>query len=59
MAASTPNAVARAATDRVTEIAWPEISGTRPPVLPEARLTVYTPADEQTRDQLPVTRRAR
>jgi MmyB-like transcription regulator ligand binding domain len=29
------------------------------PVLPEARLTVYTPADEQTRARLPLTRRAR
>jgi transcription regulator MmyB-like protein len=29
------------------------------PVLPEARLTVYTPADEQTRARLPFTRRAR
>jgi MmyB-like transcription regulator ligand binding domain len=29
------------------------------PVLPEALLTVYTPADEQTRDRLPLTRRAR
>ena len=28
------------------------------PVLPEARLTVYTPADEQTRARLPLTRRA-
>ena len=27
------------------------------PVLPEARLTVYTPADEQTRERLPLTRR--
>jgi transcriptional regulator with XRE-family HTH domain len=27
------------------------------PVLPQARLTVYTPADEQTRDRLPLTRR--
>ena len=27
------------------------------PVLPEARLTVYTPADEETRDRLPLTRR--
>jgi transcriptional regulator with XRE-family HTH domain len=27
------------------------------PVLPEARLTVYTPADEQTRTRLPLTRR--
>ena len=29
------------------------------PVLPEARLTVYTPADEPTRASLPPTRRAR
>ena len=29
------------------------------PVLPEARLTVYTPVDEQTRSRLPLTRRAR
>jgi transcriptional regulator with XRE-family HTH domain len=29
------------------------------PMLPEARLTVYTPADEQTRARLPLTRRAR
>jgi hypothetical protein len=28
-------------------------------VLPEARLTVYTPADEQTRTRLPLTRRTR
>jgi hypothetical protein len=28
------------------------------PVLPEALLTVYTPADEQTRDRLPLTRRS-
>ncbi|HEX4095020.1 MAG TPA: helix-turn-helix transcriptional regulator [Trebonia sp.] len=27
------------------------------PILPEARLTVYTPADEQTRERLPLTRR--
>jgi transcriptional regulator with XRE-family HTH domain len=29
------------------------------PVLPEARLTVYTPANEQTRARLPLTRRPR
>ena len=29
------------------------------PVLPETRLTVYTPADEETRASLPLTRRAR
>jgi transcriptional regulator with XRE-family HTH domain len=29
------------------------------PVLPEARLTVYTPVDEQTRARLPLTRRPR
>jgi hypothetical protein len=29
------------------------------PVLPEARLTVYTPADERTRARLPLTRRPR
>ena len=29
------------------------------PVMPEARLTVYTPADEQTRARLPFARRAR
>ena len=29
------------------------------PVLPQARLTVYTPADERTRTRLPLTRRAR
>jgi hypothetical protein len=29
------------------------------PVLPEARLTVYTPADEQTLSRLPLTRRVR
>jgi hypothetical protein len=28
------------------------------PVLPEALLTVYTPVDQQTRDRLPLTRRA-
>jgi hypothetical protein len=28
------------------------------PVLPEARILVYTPADEQTRARLPLTRRA-
>ena len=27
------------------------------PVLPEARLTVYKQADEQTRERLPLTRR--
>jgi hypothetical protein len=27
------------------------------PVLPTARITVYTPADEQSRDRLPLTRR--
>ena len=27
------------------------------PALPEALLTVYTPADEQTRSRLPLTRR--
>jgi hypothetical protein len=36
----------------------PARPATELPVLPEALLTVYTPADAQTRDRLPLTRRA-
>ncbi len=33
------------------------LTGLQVPAIPEARLLVYTPADERTRDTLPLTRR--